>query len=108
VSDLKTLRVEAGSEAGTAQGALKRAYEVTFRFVDTLGAKFGPNSSDLDTIRFRTGSDPMDVSPPLFTGDKTVKFRDTWGREGQVVARQDQPLPMTLVAIVSRIIEHDG
>jgi hypothetical protein len=108
VSDLKTLRVEAGSEAGTAQGALKRAYEVTFRFVDTLGARFGPNTTNLDTIQFRGGSDPMDVSPPLFTGDKTVKFRDTWGREGQVVARQDQPLPMTLVAIVSRIIEHDG
>ena len=109
-SILKTLRPEAGGDDGTAQGKTKRVFEVTFRFVNTLGAKYGTSSAaaDLDVVKFRSGSDPMDSSPPLFTGDKSVNFHGNWETSGQITLVQDQPLPMTLSALMTRIITHDG
>jgi hypothetical protein len=50
----------------------------------------------------------MDSAPPLFTGDKTIKFRGSWESEGQIVVQQKQPLPMHIAAIISRLITNDG
>jgi hypothetical protein len=62
----------------------------------------------MDLIQFRGGSDPMDSSPPLFTGDKEMSFRAGWETEGQVVYKQDQPLPAYITAIITRLITNDG
>ena len=107
-SILKTLRPEAGSDDGVAQGKTKRPYNVTLRMKETLGGKVGPNTTDMDLIQFRGGSDPMDSSPPLFTGDKEMSFRAGWETEGQVVYKQDQPLPAYITAIITRLITNDG
>ena len=107
-SIIKTLRPEAGADDGTAQGKIKRIFEVIVRFRNTLGAKIGPSTSELDEVQFRSGSDPMDSSPPLFSGDKTIQFRGSWDQEGFVVVKQDQPLPMHITAIVKRLITNDG
>ena len=107
-STIKTLRPEAGSDDGVAQGKIKRVFEVTIRFIQTLGAFVGPLTSELDELQFRQGSDPMDSAPPLFTGDKTIKFRGSWESEGQVVVQQKQPLPMHIAAIILRLITNDG
>lgn len=108
VADVFTLRPEAGAEDGTAQGKTKRVFNVIARFRDTLGAKVGPDSANLDEINFRSGTDPMDTSPPLFTGDKELKFRGGWNKKGQVLIRQDQPLPMHLAAVIMQIVTNDG
>jgi hypothetical protein len=108
VSRVKTLRPEAGADDGTAQGKTKRVFEVTCRFIETLGAKVGPDASNLDEINFRTGPDPMDSSPPLYTGDHVISHRGGWDPEGQVVVQQDQPLPMHLTAIITRLVTNDG
>ena len=105
---VKTLRPEAGSDDGVAQGKTKRVFDVTARFKQTLGAKVGPNTTDLDEINFRGGSDPMDSSPPLFSGDKALSFRGGWETEGQVVIVQDQPLPIHITALMVRMVTNDG
>jgi len=105
---VKTLRPEAGADDGAAQGKTKRVFDTTIRFKQTLGAKVGPNTTDLDEINFRGGSDPMDSSPPLFSGDKTLTFRGGWETEGQVVVVQDQPLPSHITAIMTRLVTNDG
>jgi hypothetical protein len=107
-STVKTLRPEAGADDGTAQGKIKRIFEVIVRFRNTLGAKVGPNTTDLDEVQFRSGSDPMDASPPLFSGDKAIQFRGSWETEGFVVVKQDQPLPMHITAIIKRLVTNDG
>ena len=107
-STVKTLRPEQGGDDGSAQGRTKRVFETTFRFLDTLGAEFAPNGGSFDEVQFRAGSTPMDISPPLFTGDKTVQFHGSWETEGQVSVRQAQPLPFELSSIITRIITHSG
>lgn len=107
VSTLQTNRIEAGAADGTAQGKTKRINKCVVRFYNTLGAKVGPDSDSLDELQFRTGSDPMDAPPPLFTGDKLLEFPGDYDFEGYIMVRQDSPLPMTVVAIMPQVTTFD-
>jgi hypothetical protein len=46
-SRLQTMRIEAGSADGTAQGKIKRINEVTFRVLQSLGGEAGPDFSSM-------------------------------------------------------------
>lgn len=106
-STLQTNRLEAGAADGTAQGKTKRINKTVIRFVNTLGAKAGPDASTLDTIEFRSGSNPMDAPPPLFTGDKLIEWPGGYDFDGYCMVRQTQPLPMTVVAIMPQVMTFD-
>ena len=106
-STLQTNRIEAGAADGTAQGKTKRINKVVLRFYNTLGATAGPNTSTLDRIEFRSGSNLMDQPPPLFTGDKLMEWPGGYDFDGYLTVRQDQPLPMTLVALMPQVTTFD-
>jgi len=97
---LKTMRIEGGVPAGTSQGRNKRLSNVTFRFANTLGAKAGPTEDRMDIIPFRKSSDPMDSSPPVFSGDKKIPWPNGYDSDGYIMLKQDQPLPITVIAIM--------
>tara|TARA_R100000951_G_scaffold90073_1_gene78228 strand:- start:272 stop:2659 length:2388 start_codon:yes stop_codon:yes gene_type:complete len=99
---VKTLRMEAGAEDGIAQGKIKRIHGVTVRFLETVGAELGPNINKLDRLPFRDSSMSMDDAVPLFNGDKEIFFPSGYENDAQVVVRQNQPLPMTILAIMRR------
>jgi len=102
-STLETMRIEAGAKDGTAQGKKKRIARITYRLYQTLGLKHGPSSSRLDIIPFRSSADDMDEAPALFTGDKEIEFPRNWDKDGHIVLVQDQPLPMTVLAIMPEL-----
>lgn len=87
---------------GATQGKVRRITELTLRFRNTLGAKFGPSLSKLETVTFRNANDVMDASAPLFTGDKSVPFNSGHDRTGDLFVVQDQPLPFTLLGVLAR------
>ena len=93
VSKIKTMRIESGAAAGTAQARPKRFNEVVVRLNKTVGVTING-----DQIPFRTSSTPVSQSIPLFTGDKRVTNLG-WDRNGQIVIEQTQPLPMTVLGI---------
>lgn len=107
VSRLQTLRLEAGAQDGTAQGKVARIHEVSVRFWRTLGGKVGFDD-DVDIIAYRASSDPMNAPPALFTGDKRIKFNRGYTKSPRVTALQDQPLPMTVLCILPRLVTFDG
>lgn len=106
-STLQTMRLEAGARDGTAQGKTKRVNKVVIRFLQTVGAIAGPDDDNLDRIQFRTGSDPMDQAVPLFTGDKLMEWPSGYDFDGYLVVKQDQPLPMTVIAIMPQVTTQD-
>jgi hypothetical protein len=106
-SKLRTMRIESGAQDGTAQGKTKRITKVVFRFLNTLGAQAGPAFDNTDTITFRKPSDPMGQPPALFTGDKLVEWPNGYDFEGYVAIKQDQPLPMTVIAIMPQVVTQD-
>ena len=106
-SVLQTNRIEAGSADGTAQGKTKRINKCIIRFYNTLGAKAGPDSDNLDELQFRSASDPMNAPPPIFTGDKLMDWPGGYDFDGYVMVVQSQPLPMTVVAIMPHVTTFD-
>ena len=105
-STLETMDLEAGAQDGTAQGRRRRIHELGVKFWATLGARVG-RDGNMDRIEFRRGSDPMDASPPLCTGEKRVPFPPGWDVECRIVVEQDQPLPCTVTALVPHMNTND-
>ena len=100
-SKIKTMRIEAGANAGTAQGRKKRYNEVMVRLHKTVGIKING-----DQLPFRTSSTPMGQNIPEFTGDKRVTNLG-WDRDGQIEILQEQPLPMTVLGITGTLVTSD-
>lgn len=105
-STAETVDLEYGAADGTAQGRRRRIHQLGVKFWATLGANVG-RENDMDRIEFRAGSDAMDDSPPLFTGDKRVLFPAGWDQEMRVIVTQDQPLPCTIVGLVPHMTTND-
>ena len=110
-SILQTMRLEggAGQYEGTAQSKTKRISKVTLRLFETVGAKVGSSLTNLEIVPFRTTSDPLDTPVSTFlAGDKTIEFSDDYNTDGFIFIKQDQPLPLSILAIYPELITHDG
>ncbi len=106
-STLQTNRIDAGSQNGTAQGKVQRISEATIRLHRTLGMLVGPDSDNLNRVTFRTFGDPLDGPPALFTGDEKVSFPSGYEVGSRVMVMQDQPLPMTILAVITKVRTND-
>ena len=103
------MRIEGGAAEGTSQGKTKRISKVTLRLFETVGAKVGPSLTNLETVPFRTSSDPMDTPvSTLIAGDKEIEFRDDYNTDGFIFIKQDQPLPLSVLAIYPTVVTSDG
>jgi hypothetical protein len=113
-SDGQTLRPEAGSAQGTAQGKIQRNHRVAFRLHDSLDISVGPtfNTSGLGKLTrlpFRTSKMATNAVVPLFSGDKTdFIWESAYSTANYVCFRFDQPLPGTVISIMPRIETQDG
>lgn len=106
-SNLQTLRIEAGSVDGTSQGKPKRIHAITIRLHETVGAEVGNSAGELDRIYFRDSSMAMDTAVPLFTGDKDIEFPGGFDDDDRIYVRQNQPLPLTVLALFPRMNTFD-
>ena len=63
----------------------KKITKAIVSFYQTLKGKVGTSSTDLETISFSTA---------LFDGIKKVPLNDGYDRDGDIIIKQDEPLPM--------------
>lgn len=101
--DLELPDVELQLKDGTVQGRLKKVSNVVLRLQDARGGKVGTSFSGvLDDI-------PEDAPPvygepiPLFSGEKSVIVPGDYDTRGRVVIRQDDPLPLTVLAVIREV-----
>ena len=106
-SSMQTLRVDSGSVDGTSQGKPKRIHGITVRFFETVGAEVGNDSGEIDRIFFRDSSMDMDTAVPMFTGDKDIEFPGGFDDDDRIYIKQDQPLPLTVLAFYPRMNTFD-
>lgn len=99
----ESLKWEAGSATGTAQGQTKRIHGVTMVLLDSLGAEVGPDSGNAKPVSFRHVDDAMDSAVPLFTGEKFVEFDSDFATDTRVLIRSGDPVPFTLLAVAPLI-----
>ena len=105
-SEMRTMRIESGSEDGTSMGKPKRIHAVTLRLFETVGIEVGNSATEIDRIPFRDSSMLMDNGIPLFTGDKTIEFPGGFDAD-RIYVRQSQVLPMTVLAFYPRMNTFD-
>jgi hypothetical protein len=111
-SKLKPMRLEGGARFGTAQGKLKRIHKIGLRVYKSLNCKVGSKDENLEQREFRTAEDTMDTPVPLFTGDipkdlPGFSFPSGWGKDGDILIVQDQPLPLTVLAVMPEFVTND-
>lgn len=106
-SDAQMLRLEAGSQNGTALGKTRRTHRVGFYMHRSLGLKYGMDFSDLTTLPFRTSSDLLTRAVPLFSGILSENISANYDFENQICWRQSQPLPSTILAVMPQMVTQD-
>ena len=97
-SIVEPMKLHAGAHLGTARGKLQKITKLIVAFYETIGCKAGPDQDNLYKIPFGTGA-----QPELFTGDKEFEFPGNWEKGATISIVQDQPLPMTILAIVPEV-----
>ena len=101
ISDIETLNVEA--PRGTIQGKPTKISQVTVRFEKSRGLLIGPSTSDLVEMKQRE-FEAIGAPTELLTGDKEIKLKPSWNTNGRLFLRQNNPLPMTILAIIPNVI----
>ena len=96
---IEPMRLDVDPLVGVSQGQVKQVREVFFRLKDSLGLRYGDGTRDYN-LSFRSTNDRMDASPELFTGDKQAEFEGEFVHDTPVIVKQEQPLPLTLLALV--------
>lgn len=101
-TDIKTLRPDLGQKE-TLLGRNKRINNVILELYETFSCKAGPDAAHLDDVRFDNTEYPRGTMPGLFTGQKRIRTTSAYNYDGQILIRQTDPAPLTLLAIIKDI-----
>jgi hypothetical protein len=99
---IQPMRMEVNMANGSSAGRTRRISGMSFRFKDTLQAKFGQTLDTLEPLIFRDVGDDMDDSPATFTGEKVASFPGGNDKSGTFYLVQDEPLPFTILGIAAK------
>lgn len=97
-SDLQTLPAVFEMEA-MGQGTMKNVSKVYLRVAQSALVKAGPSFDKLAEYPARAVSDPWGSPPALRDGELALSIAPNWSTDGSVCVRQDQPLPLTVLAL---------
>jgi hypothetical protein len=97
-TEIKPMRLDVDPVAGVTQGQVKRITNIFIRLYQSLGLFFGDGVT-MQPLSFRDTAMSMDQSPGLFTGEKELEFDGDYSYEAEIVIRQSQPLPMTVLGM---------
>jgi hypothetical protein len=98
-SVLSPVELEIPSNTGSSHGRIQRVSRVMARLYKTLGLKSGAALDALTEVPFRDSFMPMGEAVSLFSGDLELSWDGANTRENRIYIVQDQPLPMTVLAL---------
>lgn len=99
VSDIETLDLDPAGGQESLRGKPKLAHNVILAVQDTRGMFVGQDFDHLlEAKPGRFGPVGVPISPT--TGNIDVAISSTWNDNGRIVARQKDPLPATILAVV--------
>jgi len=101
-ADLFTLPLAAQIDAGFGQGKPKNVNAVWLRVYGSAGIFAGPSADKLVEAKQRT-TEPYGSPPNLLTDEVKIVLSPSWGNTGQVMIRQADPLPLTIVSMTTEV-----
>jgi len=100
-AEVQTLPVAAEIEA-LAQATIKTAYKATMRVYRSSGFSAGTTLDNLIPAKIRT-DEAYGTPPALRTGEIDIELNSGWSRGGQIIVRQDDPVPLEISALTVHI-----
>jgi hypothetical protein len=88
---------------GPTRGRRKRINRATVSLYHSLGGEVSTNGTEWYWIYPRDFDDPMDASPPPFSGDAEVVVGGDYSFDGDFYLRQTLPYPLTVRALVIKL-----
>lgn len=98
--DAQTMPLAIEAAPAFGQSIPKNVNKVALSVYQSSAIKAGPSFDKLREYPQRTIHDPYGSPPGLKTGIAELALDPLWQQDGSVCIRQDQPLPMTLRAII--------
>lgn len=102
-AELRTLPAVLSDGAGTLQDRKRRLVSVTLKMLDSRGGLAGTDETRLDELIQRS-TEPFNEPIALKTGDYQLAVSGVHGTVPGVIFRQTEPLPVTLLAVITRIV----
>lgn len=87
----------------TTMGRKQQTKKAVILLYQTLGFSYGAPGGPFYEVSFRSGQDPMDSSPPLFTGYKEITVDFPNNPQQDLIIKQTQPYPFNVLAITPTI-----
>lgn len=103
VADAQTLPLAVEGAQAAGQGTLKNVNQVHLRVYQSSGIKAGPSFTRLREYPARSVDDPYGSPPALRTGEINLSIDPSWGTDGAVCLRKDDPLPLTLLSMTLEV-----
>lgn len=100
---LKIMSPETPDAEGSTQAKLRRADHAILRLHRTIGGKVGQDETHLDDLLTREASADMNEATPFYSGDFHQPLDSDSDHEAQVIISHDQPLPITVLAVLLRL-----
>ena len=101
-AELETLPAAFERADGTAQDRKRRLVSVTVKMLDSRGGKVGTDAQRMDEIIQRS-TENFNTPIALKTEDYVLALSGTHSLVPSIVFKQTEPLPVTLLAFISRI-----
>lgn len=102
-ADAQTMPLAIEAAPAFGQGVQKNINSAGLRVYQSSSIKAGPRFDKLTEYPQRLTTQPFDTPPAMVTGLVQMSLTPAWQQEGCVCVRQDQPLPLTLVALVLEV-----
>lgn len=101
-AELETLPAAFERTDGTAQDRKRRLVSVTVKMLDSRGGKVGTDAQRMDEIIQRS-TENFNTPIALKTEDYVLALSGTHSLVPSIIFKQTEPLPVTLLAFISRI-----
>lgn len=106
---------EVQATTGSSQGQIRRIDQITIQFYRSIGARFGRADSineevtpvdDLEELDFPEAANTGDPVP-LFTGEMSVNFPQSYERRPRLLIESHLPFPCTISHVVARMVVYE-
>jgi hypothetical protein len=77
---------------------------VTAQVLESRGLKAGRDFTHLRAAKERTPFDAFDTPAKLQDGVVIIPIDTSWGTDGSICIRQDEPLPLTITALLPEVV----
>lgn len=103
ISTAQPMKFDFQLQEGPTRGRRKRLNRATVSLYKSLGGETSTNGTEWLWLYPRDFDDPMDASPPVFSGEAEVVLAGDYSFDGDFYLRQTQPYPLNVRALVIRV-----